>query len=225
MTPHWFFIDREVSGRRAILHFPSFSKDGLGGVYQGTTTCRFDSRFALLPVFWYEQDTKKLETGMADRIEIGFGAGIRDALGEKIRRRIVAHLRIKVEKVRTVEVYTIDDGLSSEELQHAACGPLSDPIIQQFAVNSPLVDGFDWLIEVGFRPGVTDNVGKTAREAIGLLLGKRAADVPPVYTSRQYVISGVIGRSEVETIATSLLANELIERYEIIDGSAWDAAR
>ena len=159
---------------------------------------------------------------MPDRIEIGFKKGIRDALGEKIRRRIVEHLGIQVDAVKTVEVYTIDDGLKGDELRKAAVGPLSDPVIQEFAVNRPLMDCFDWLIEVGFRPGVTDNVGKTAREAIGLLMGKRWSEVPPVYTSRQYAISGPIGRREAESIATSLLANELIERYEIIDGTTWD---
>jgi phosphoribosylformylglycinamidine synthase II len=162
---------------------------------------------------------------MADRIEIGFKGGIRDALGEKIRRRIVEHLDIQADTVRTVEVYTIDDGLTVDELRLAAIGPLSDPVIQEAAVNSPLVERFDWLIEVGFRPGVTDNVGKTAREALGLLLGKRPGETPPVYTSRQYVINGPIGKNEAGTIAKSLLANELIERYEIVSGAAWDKGR
>ena len=159
---------------------------------------------------------------MADRIEIGVKAGIRDALGEKIRRRIIEHLDIPVDAVQTIEVYTIDadrsgpDCLSEDELIAAAVGPLSDPVIQEFAINRPLAGRFDWLIEVGFRPGVTDNVGKTAREALGLLWGRKPA--PPVYTSRQYLITGSIGKKEVETIATSLLANELIEHYQIIDG-------
>jgi phosphoribosylformylglycinamidine synthase len=162
---------------------------------------------------------------MADRVEIGFKGGIRDALGEKIRRRIVEHLGIQADTVRTVEVYTIDDGLTADELRRAAAGPLSDPVIQKSAVNSPLLESFDWLIEVGFRPGVTDNVGKTAREAIGLLLGKRPGEMPLVYTSRQYVIDGPIGKNEAGTIAASLLANELIERYEIINGTARDKGR
>jgi phosphoribosylformylglycinamidine synthase len=162
---------------------------------------------------------------MADRIEIGFKTEIRDALGEKIKRRIIDHLGISVEKVMTVEVYTIDADLNGDELDKAARGPLSDPVIQEFSINSPLLIRFDWLIEVGFRPGVTDNVGKTAREAIGLLLGRCAAAMPPVYTSRQYAINGFIGRSEAETIASSLLANELIERYEIIDGNNLDRGK
>jgi len=163
---------------------------------------------------------------MASRIEIGFKKGIRDALGERIKKRIVEHLRIHVDWVKTIEVYTIDEPLAPEELEKAACGPLSDPIIQEIAINRGLAQGFDWLIEVGFRPGVTDNVGKTAGEAITLLTGKPVQ----VYTSRQYAISGIrdrcaldtLTRMDAERIASELLANDLIQRYDIIDGKTWD---
>jgi phosphoribosylformylglycinamidine synthase len=159
---------------------------------------------------------------MADRIEIGFKEGIRDALGEKIKRRIVEHLHIAVDSLKTFEVHTIDGNLTRGELELAAAGPLSDPIIQNFAINSGLADGFDWMIEVGYRPGVTDNVGKTAREAIELLLGKVSDRLFGVHTSRQYVIQGAIQREDAERIASSLLANDLIERYTIVDGKSWD---
>ncbi len=166
---------------------------------------------------------------MANRIEIGFRAGIRDALGEKIRKRIIEHLRIPVDFVKTVEVYTIDALLTPEELEQAARGPLSDPVIQEYAVDRPLARGFDWLIEVGFRPGVTDNVGKTAAEAIALLIGKPVR----VTTSRQYAIGAVRGRCDLDTltradaerIASELLANDLIQRFDIIDGRTWDPAQ
>ena len=159
---------------------------------------------------------------MADRIEIGFKEGIRDALGEKIKRRIVEHLHINVDSVKTIEVHTIDGNLTREELEIVAGGPLSDSIIQNFAINTGLADRFDWMIEVGFRPGVTDNVGKTARESIELLLRSVSDRLSGVYTSRQYVIEGPIGREDAERIASSLLANDLIERYVIVDGKSWD---
>ena len=159
---------------------------------------------------------------MADRIEIGFKKGIRDALGEKIKRRIIEHLHIAVDSVKTIEIHTIDGNLTREDLELVAAGPLSDPIIQNFAINSGLADRFDWMIEVGFRPGVTDNVGKTARESIELLLGNTSDRLSGVYTSRQYVIEGPVSREEAERIASSLLANELIERYVIVGGKSWD---
>ncbi|MEN6320137.1 MAG: AIR synthase-related protein [Syntrophaceae bacterium] len=159
---------------------------------------------------------------MADRIEIGFRDGIRDALAEKIKRRIIEHLHITVDCVKTIEVHTIDGDLRKDELEMVAIGPLSDPIIQHFTINSGLADRFDWMIEVGFRPGVTDNVGKTARESIGLLLGNISNRLSGVYTSRQYVIDGPISREDAERIASSLLANDLIERYVIVDGKSWN---
>ena len=107
--------------------------------------------------------------------------------------------------------------MSTAELEQAAAGPLSDPVIQDFSINLPLAKNFDWLIEVGFRPGVTDNVGKTAREAIALLLGENIGSRKiSVYTSRQYLISGKISRIDAEKIASGLLANDLIERHQIV---------
>ena len=154
---------------------------------------------------------------MADRIEVGFKEGIRDALGEKTKKRIIDNLALPVEKVATIEVYTIAGEMSAGELQEAAAGPLSDPVIQEFSVNRPLAKHFDWLIEVGFRPGVTDNVGKTAREAITLLLGENIGSREiTVYTSRQYLISGNISRTAAENLAAGVLANDLIERHQVV---------
>ena len=108
-------------------------------------------------------------------------------------------------------------------MQEAAEGPLSDPVIQEFSINRPLAKNFDWLIEVGFRPGVTDNVGKTAREAITLLLGENTGERKiAVYTSRQYLISGKISKTDAEKIAAGLLANDLIERHQVIAASDFD---
>ena len=160
---------------------------------------------------------------MADRIEVGFKAGIRDALGEKTRKRIIENLALVVARVATIEVYTIAGELSAAELQKAAKGPLSDPVIQEFSINRPLAKNFDWLIEVGFRPGVTDNVGKTAREAVTLLLGdKIGARKVSVYTSRQYLISGKISQADAEKIAAGVLSNDLIERHQVISASHFD---
>ena len=160
---------------------------------------------------------------MADRIEVGFKEGIRDALGEKTRKRITENLGLQVTKVATIEVYTIAGGLSAAELGDAAAGPLSDPVIQQYSINQPLAKNFDWLIEVGFRPGVTDNVGKTAREAITLLLGENIGERKVnVYTSRQYLISGEISPADAERIAAGVLANDLIERYQVVGAGDFD---
>jgi phosphoribosylformylglycinamidine synthase II len=162
---------------------------------------------------------------MPHRIEIGFKEGVPDALGEKIKMRIREDLGLDVQSVNTISVYTIDADLSNEQLEIVASGPFSDPIIQEYAIDRPLAQSFDWLIEVGFKPGVTDNVGKTAREATELRLGIRLKEEKKVYTSIQYLITGDVKEPEVERICTGLLGNPLIQRFEVIPRRLWNGQR
>jgi phosphoribosylformylglycinamidine synthase II len=159
---------------------------------------------------------------MAYRIEIGLKSNIRDARGEKIKGRIINDLKIAVDSVRTVDVYTVDAVLSVGETEKVAAGPFLDPIIQDYSIEKPLSQEFDWAIEVGYKPGVTDNVGRTAREAVELLLQRKFGPQEKVYTSVLHLIKGNLARGQAEAIATGLLANTLIQRFEIKDRRSWD---
>lgn len=159
---------------------------------------------------------------MPFRIEVGFKEGIRDAQGEKAAKKIKDFLEIDVERVKTVFVYTIDADLKRKEVEAIASGPFSDPIIQKFSIDKPLDKDFDFSIEVGFKPGVTDNVGKTAKEAIECLLRKRLREEERVYTSTLYLIKGNLSEEDAKRIAEDLLANTLINRYHIINRKNWD---
>ncbi len=162
-----------------------------------------------------------MEVVVAHRIEIGLKKGIRDPLGEKIKRRIQNDLGLPVESVRTLSVFTLDMELSKEELERVAAGPFLDPIIQEYRIDSSLANQFDWLAEVSFRPGVTDNVGKTAREAIEWRLGKKLRGEEKVHTSTQYLIRGTLKQEEAERICTDLLGNSLIQRFDIWKATGW----
>ena len=159
---------------------------------------------------------------MPFRIEVGFKEGVRDAQGEKIARRIKDFLGINIDQVKTVFVYTVDTDLKRKEVEAIVSGPFSDPIIQKFSIDEPLEKDFDFSIEVGFKPGVTDNVGKTAKEAIECLLGKRLKEEEKVYTSTLYLIKGNLNEEDAKRIAEDLLANNLINRYHIINRKNWD---
>ena len=158
---------------------------------------------------------------MAHRIEVGLKKEMRDPLGEKVKKRIQSELGLSVESLRTVSVFTLDMDLLGEELKAIATGPFLDPIIQQFSIDNPLAQDFDWLVEVGFKPGVTDNVGKTAKEAIEWRLGRKLNDEEKVYTSTQYLFRGNLNREEIEKISTGLLGNSLIQRFEVWKGDQW----
>ena len=150
------------------------------------------------------------------RIEVGFKRGIRDALGEKIGKRIKEDLGISVAKVKTVDIYTIEANLSKSQLNFLGENLFTDSVIQEFSINKPLLRDFDWLVEVGFKPGVTDNIGKTSKEAIKDVLRKGLGKDEAVYTSKQYLISGdKLTKKDLERISRDLLANELIQRWVI----------
>jgi phosphoribosylformylglycinamidine synthase subunit PurSL len=154
---------------------------------------------------------------MTHRIEISLKEQVRDARGERIRREIEHFLHFPVSSVRTIDVYSIDAELSEKELEIIAVEPLCDRVIQSGSVNSTAAKDFDYLVEVGFRPGVTDNIGRTAREAIEYVTGRRMKEVEGVYTSVQYLLKGKLLPADVEKIATGLLCNTLIQRYRVVD--------
>jgi phosphoribosylformylglycinamidine synthase II len=159
---------------------------------------------------------------MTYRVEIGLKSNIRDARGEKFKRRIINDLNISVDSLSTVDVYTVDADLTLEEIEKAATGPFLDPVIQEFSIDKPLSHDFDWAIEVGYKPGVTDNVGRTAREAVEILLQRKFKPEEGVYTSVLYLIQGQLTRPQAECIATGLLANTLIQRFEVKDRRSWN---
>ncbi|MFH1323000.1 MAG: phosphoribosylformylglycinamidine synthase subunit PurS, partial [Methanobacteriota archaeon] len=155
---------------------------------------------------------------MVIRIEVGFKKGMRDALGESIKKRIREDFSINVDSVRTIEIYTFDAALSTGQVKLLGEKLFADHVIQVFS-DKPLASDFSWLIEVGYRPGVTDNVGATAKKASEDVL---KTSIKGIYFSRQYLISGDITKEDASNIAGGLLANSLIERWEIISIGEFD---
>jgi len=159
------------------------------------------------------------------RIEVALKDGVRDARGERVRREIHEHLGIELASVRTLDVFTVDAALTEEELLAAAHGPLCDPVVQIVSIDKPLAGDFDVLIEVGYRPGVTDNTGRTAREAIQYLSGRPFAPGEAVYTSVQYLLKGTVDVATAERIAAGFLANGLIQRWAIVPAAQFDHSK
>ena len=162
---------------------------------------------------------------MPYRIEVGLKQGIRDTRGEKIRRRIVEDLELPVENVRTIDVYTVDAGLTLDEIRLVASEPFTDSVIQEYTIDQPLAREFDYLVEVAFRPGVTDNIGRTAREAIEYTLNYHFKENEGVFKSTQYLLQGKLTLPSMQKISEHLLANTLIEHFRIKGRDEWDAQK
>jgi len=153
---------------------------------------------------------------MPCRIEVGLRLGYGDPAGDSVLRRISSWLGITHAKsVRVLDVYTFEDDLPQSELELLGRELFSDPILQQYSINKPLFEAsqFSFAIAVGFKPGVKDSVGGTAKDAAEELLRRKLPG--GVYTSKHYLVSGKLTSAEAERIARELLANELIQRFEV----------
>lgn len=165
---------------------------------------------------------------MPQRVEVGIKPDLVDARGEGVARETREFLHLPVNKIRSLDVYSLDLDISKDELHGVAREPLSDPIIQELAVEEPLgprlAPDFHWAVEVGFLPGVTDNLGRTAKEAVELFLGRSFPLDLKVYSSVQYLIEAPeLTRDDVEKIAACVVSNPLIHRCKVLSREEFHA--
>ena len=85
-------------------------------------------------------------------------------------------LRLPVDSCQTRDVYKVDIALSPEELR-AVQKTFTDPVTSRSALGRLPPPAFDWMVEVGFKPGVTDNVGTTARAVVQDVLERPLASL------------------------------------------------
>src|SRR3989344_6401452 len=79
----------------------------------------------------------------------------------------------KVKSVDLTDSYVIDANLTRSQLQ-AIARLLENPLVEKATINLAQAPAkFGWAIEVGYLPGVTDNVGSTAKETIEDFLKKK----------------------------------------------------
>ncbi|HQN02063.1 MAG TPA: AIR synthase related protein, partial [Candidatus Hydrogenedentes bacterium] len=148
------------------------------------------------------------------RIEVALKSALSDPAGEAVRSRVREDLGISIAGARVIDVFTLNAALTEDELEKVRCELFTDPIIQESAINRSLASDYDCVIEVGFLPGVTDNVGRSSQEGVQDTLGRTLAKGEGVYKSTLYVLKGV-DKVTAERIASKQLANELIEQYVV----------
>ncbi|MBU0699303.1 MAG: phosphoribosylformylglycinamidine synthase, partial [Proteobacteria bacterium] len=161
---------------------------------------------------------------MPYRLEIALKPELFDAEGAGVRQKAKNYLGIELDQVRTIYVITIDADLSKAQLQTIQSEIFTNPV-SQISAYDPLDIPFDWSIWVGYRPGVRDNPGSTAVEAVEDVLGIRLGPDEAVYTSKRYCLKGKgLTAEDADTIAGELLANDIIQQWKIYAADSWDPA-
>ncbi|MEK6964496.1 MAG: AIR synthase-related protein [Nanoarchaeota archaeon] len=147
---------------------------------------------------------------MAHRIEVAARHSDTRAL---VRKHKFESSGFKVKNLLLVDVYVLDVFVDANQLRNVA-ERLHNPVTQFVAIDTPISSKkFDWAVETGFLPGVTDNVGNTVKEGVEDLLKRKLKEGEGVYSSQLFLLSG-LSKEQVDLLAKSLI-NPLIQRVLI----------
>lgn len=118
-----------------------------------------------------------------------------------------------IRSVSTAHSYLLEGDLNQSDLEKIAQSLLSDPIVETFEIrilsgNTSQSAEAEQLLNVLFKPGVTDNVANSARDAICDL----GLSVENVATCRKYWINSDATSDEADRMASKVLSNDAIEQ-------------
>ena len=148
---------------------------------------------------------------MAHRIEVF--TNVNDTKSQVMKEKLQS-LGFVIKSSKVVEIYTINKAFKQEQLQKIA-NRLSNPVVQSCLLDDYTSDTeFDFALEIGFLPGVTDNIGNTAKESIEDLFKLKFQNEESVHSSLLIFLKGDLTEKNTKEIGKSL-ANELIQRISI----------
>ena len=169
---------------------------------------------------------------MFARIEVGGRPEFPDPQGEAFFSRLrlaLPHIAAKVRKLRFLDVYWLHFEAKEKEVSKAVTEIFGDEVLSRLFTLLPGVglepgmieeyfqqgDGDVSAIERRYRPGVTDNVAKTAHEAFEIVFGKKFPSGWVASGSLLLVEGQGLSQSDLDEMASGLLCNGLIERWKI----------
>jgi phosphoribosylformylglycinamidine synthase subunit PurSL len=148
------------------------------------------------------------------RVEIIYTDYKSDGRSAKLIKNLQSHVSSKIRELLIADIYLTDcSELSAKQAEHI----FSDPVAQSVFIDTPLaetISGFSWnyLVEISYKPGVTDPVAISSREAIESELEKKLSPQTRVQTARQYlIIADKLDASELHSLQGALY-NDLIQR-------------
>jgi phosphoribosylformylglycinamidine synthase subunit PurSL len=145
---------------------------------------------------------------MEQRLELTTKSHIKDVQGDQLSARLKKELGANI-ACRFIDAYNFAQPLPEAEMISLAEDVFADSVTQDYSFREPLFPDC-WRIEIGMLPGVTDNIGHTASEALKDRLGKDIG----VHYSRVYALKGEVDELLCERIAM-MLHNPLVERHII----------
>ena len=148
------------------------------------------------------------------------GSGLIDSRAISTKKIIPKEIEINVKTIRTSLGYTIQGDLNQEERENAAIDLFSDPIIEHHSLDGTIAAGIlpdlghsDITIQVGFKPGVTDNRAMAAEDGLRTLFPGKKTNVASTISYHFWFEENT---PDIEPII-ALLHNPMLEQCAILD--------
>lgn len=165
---------------------------------------------------------------MISRIEIA--TKVNDTKSSVLKNKLV-ELGFPVSEVKVYEIYTISKDFDDSKVKEIG-EMLSNPVSQEFKISKEnsktesdeknkvvgFFPDFDFALEIGFLPGVTDNVATTARESIEDRFKTKFQEGESIHNSTLILLNFEknLGDQKEQTQEIGhQLANSLIQRIHI----------
>ncbi|MBM4248937.1 MAG: phosphoribosylformylglycinamidine synthase [Euryarchaeota archaeon] len=144
--------------------------------------------------------------------------GLFDAQGHIDERRIRDRFGLRA-RVEYRKIFTEDLDLPPEELSRFA-GELAHPVTHTATLGAAPARPFDHVIEVGYRPGVMDPEGRSAKLLAGYVLGRTFPFERRVAVQHQRLIRGALSPAELRKVA-GLFSNDTVQTFRIWSFAKW----
>ena len=120
-------------------------------------------------------------------------AGLKDTRGESIRRQLASDHDLDITEVRSITGYLVKGNFNETHHEKMVSDLFCDPIIEHGAVNQYILNDTnifpqkpDVAIQIGFKPGVTDNAAQAGLDGLKTLFPSEAEDAE-VSTTMTYI--------------------------------------
>ena len=142
--------------------------------------------------------------------------GLPDARGESVRSMLKVDHGIDVLSVRVILGYQVRSDFSDIEAESLIYDLFADPVIEVGSMGSRILETFsnppEAAIQIGFKPGVTDNSGQAGLDGLLTLFPNQSSAIVATFTT--YAFWGVDGGISPDDLA-AILHNPMIERAAV----------
>ncbi len=165
-----------------------------------------------------------MQTSQPKRVEVTPKslAGLKDTRGESIRRQLASDHGLEISEVRSITGYLVKGNFNETHHEKMVSDLFCDPIIEHGVVNQYILNDSsifpqkpDVAIQIGFKPGVTDNAAQAGLDGLKTLFPSEAKDAE-VSTTMTYIFYGISDDVDCQWLANQL-HNPMIERAVISD--------